>query len=54
MTTINILDGPTLGADLNTSQQTDYMSSALILAEAVENSQEHFVANKVGSITLLV
>ena len=30
------------------------MSSALISAEAVENNQEHLVANKVGSITLLV
>ena len=30
------------------------MPSALILAEAVENNQELLVANKVGSITLLV
>ena len=30
------------------------MSSVLIPAEAVENKQEHFVENKVGSITLLV
>ena len=54
MTTINILDGSTLGVNLITRHQIDYMSSALIPAEAVENSQEDFVANKVGSITLLV
>ena len=29
------------------------MSSVLTPAEAVENNQEHLVANKVGSITLL-
>ena len=29
------------------------MSSALIPEEAYENNQEHFVANKVDSITLL-
>ena len=33
--------------------QVGYMSSALISAEAVENNQEHLVANKGGSITLL-
>ena len=33
--------------------QVGYMSSVLIPAEAVENNQEHLVANKVGSITLL-
>ena len=35
--------------------QVSYMSSPLIPAEAVEskNNQEHLVANKVGSITLL-
>ena len=35
--------------------QVGYMSSPLIPAEAVENknNQEHLVANKVGSITLL-
>ena len=48
-------DGSTLGDNLITSHQVDYMSSALISAsEAVENNQEHLVANKVGSITLLV
>ena len=36
------------------SHQVDYMLSALIPAEAVENHQEHRVANKIGSITLLV
>ena len=36
------------------SHQVDYMSSALIPAEAVENKQEYLVANKVGSIMLLV
>ena len=29
------------------------MSSALILAEAVEDNQEHFLANKLGSIASL-
>ena len=36
------------------SHQVHYMFSALIPAEAVQNNQEHLVANKVGSITLLV
>ena len=36
------------------SHQVDYMSSVLIPAEAVENNEEHLVANKVGSTTLLV
>ena len=35
------------------SHQVGYMSSALIPVEAVENNQEHLVANKVGSATLL-
>ena len=38
----------------NYELQVDYMSSALIPAEAIENNQEHVVVNKVGSITLLV
>ena len=38
---INTLDGSTLGDNLNTSYQVDYMSSVLIPAEAVENDQEH-------------
>ena len=54
ITAISTLDGSTLGNNLITSHQVDYMSSALIPAEAVENKQEHFVANKVGSIKLLV
>ena len=43
-----------LGDNLIKSHQVDYMSSAFIPAEAVENNQEYLVANKVGSITLLV
>ena len=35
------------------SHQVDYMSSALIPAEAVEN-KEHLVANKIGRITLFI
>ena len=50
---INTLDGSTLGANLIPSHQVDYMFSALIPAEAVENKQEHLVANKAGSIILL-
>ena len=35
--------------------QVGYMSSPLVPAETIENknNQEHLVANKVGSITLL-
>ena len=54
ITTINTVDGSTLGVNLVTSHQVDYMSSAFILADALENKQEHFAANKVSSITLLV
>ena len=36
------------------SVQVDHPSLALIPAKAVETNQEHFVANKVGSITSLV
>ena len=35
--------------NLITSHQVDYMSTALIPAEAVENNQEHHVASKVDS-----
>ena len=51
--TINITDSSTLGDNLITSHQVDYMSSVLIPAEAVENNQEHITSsnNKVGSIT---
>ena len=44
ITTINALDGFTFGNNLITSHQVDYMSSHLILDEAVENDQEHLVA----------
>ena len=40
---MNTLDGSTLGDNLITCHQVDYMFSAVIPAEAVE----HFVANKV-------
>ena len=40
-----------LGDNLIVSHQVYHMSSALIPAE---NNQEYVVANKVGSITLLV
>ena len=43
-----------LGDTLIMNHQVDCMSSALISVEAVESKQGHFVANKVGSITLLV
>ena len=54
MIAINVLDDSTLGVNLITIQQIGNMYSAFIPAESVENSQERFVANKVGSITLLV
>ena len=54
MININTLDGSTLGDDLIANHQVDYMSSVLILAETVENNQEHLVANKVGNIMSLV
>ena len=38
---INTADGSTLGDNLITSHQVDYMSSVFIPAEAVENGQEH-------------
>ena len=38
---IDTVDGSTLGDNLITSHQVDYMSSVLIPAEAVENDQEH-------------
>ena len=49
------VDGSTLGSNLITSHEVDYLSSALISAEAVEKKQEHVtsVSNKVGSITPL-
>ena len=54
ITTINSLDGWMLGDNLIMCHQVDYMPSALIPSEAVENNQEHFVANKLGSIASLV
>ena len=45
ITSINTLDGSTLGDNLITSHQVDYMSTELIPAEAVENNQEHLVLN---------
>ena len=38
---INTADGSTLGDNLTTSHQVDYMSSVLIPVEAVENDQGH-------------
>ena len=43
-TVINNVDGSALGDNITTSHQVDYMSSVLIPAEAVKNSQEHLVA----------
>ena len=52
---INIADDSTLGDNLITSLQVDYMSSVLILAAAVENDQENITSSssKVGTITPL-
>ena len=41
---INALDGSTLAGKLIKSYQVDYLSSALILAEADDNDQEHLAA----------
>ena len=46
ITAINTLDGSTLRDNLITNPQIDYVFSALISAETVENNQEHLVANK--------
>ena len=55
ITATNFLDGSTLGDNLITSRQVDYMSSALIPAEGVENDQDYLApSNKVGSIVSLV
>ena len=47
---IDTVDGSMLGDNLITSHQLDYVSSALIPAEAVENGQEHITScsNKVA------
>ena len=52
---INTVNVFTLGDNLITSHQVDYMSSALISAEAVKNDQERTTScsNKAGSITPL-
>ena len=47
ITAINILDSSTLGDNLITSLQVDYMSSVLIPAKAVENNQEYHVISLV-------
>ena len=41
---INTVDGSALGDNLITIYQKDYLSSALIPADAFENDQEHLVA----------
>ena len=53
---INTADFSTLGDNLITSHEVDYMSSVLIPAEAVENDQEHITSssNNVGSIAPLL
>ena len=53
---INTADFSTLGDNLITSHEVDYMSSVLIPAQAVENDQEHITSssNNVGSITPLL
>ena len=38
--TFHTVDGSSLGGNLITSHEVDYLSSALISAEAVENNQE--------------
>ena len=40
--TINTLDGSTLGDNLNTNHQVDYMSSALIPAEVKKMTKNTF------------
>ena len=56
MDAINTVLGSALGDHLIMSHQVDYMPSAIISAEAVENDQEHITicSNKVGSATPLV
>ena len=48
ITVTNTLEGSTSGENLIMIHKVDYMSSALIPAEAVENNQGHLVANKVA------
>ena len=54
ITSINTLDGSTLEDNLITNYQADYVSTALIPAEAFENNEEKLVGNKADSITPLV
>ena len=54
ITPINTLDGYTLENNLITIHQVNYMSSALIQAEAGQNNQEYLEGNKVDSITSLI
>ena len=44
ITTIYTLDGSNLRDNIITRHQVDYIPSALIPAEAVENDQKHLVA----------
>ena len=44
ITAVNTLDGSTLGDNLITVHQVDYIFSALIPTKAVENNREHIVA----------
>ena len=41
---VSNLDGSMLGENLITNHQVDYMPSALILVEAIENYQKSLVA----------
>ena len=43
---INAVDGSALGDNLITSHQTDYISSGIIPAEAVENDQETVIMSE--------
>ena len=52
ITAINFYNGSMLGGNLIMSHQLGYMSSALILAEAVENNQEYLVSD--GAITKFI
>ena len=54
ITAINTFDGSTLVDNVITSHYLDYMFTALIPAEAVENNQEHLITNKERSIKSLV
>ena len=53
ITAINTYHSFMLGNNLIASHQVDYMPSALIPSEAVEDNHKHLAANKVDSITSL-